>query len=121
MGDAEAGGSFAGEAPKKKITQFSHWARPKSTLYEYNYDYGSYYYRPMIDYLDQRSRGTRAEAPKPMFWEERAQQAYSDRSRRTQSCRVSRDSVLLANIRNSASHYVAHNKSYTRKVTGMTY
>lgn len=40
MGDAETdtGKSFAGEGPKKKaLTQFCHWARPKSALYEYNY------------------------------------------------------------------------------------
>jgi len=67
MGDAEKT-STAGEAPKKqKIMQFSHWARPKSTLYEYNYDYGSYYYRPMIDYLNVRSKGGYAEVVKPMF------------------------------------------------------
>jgi len=119
MGDAEKT-STAGEAPKKqKIMQFSHWARPKSTLYEYNYDYGSYYYRPMIDYLNVRSKGGYAEVVKPMFWEERALKSYMDRSRRTQSCRVNRDTVLLQNIRNSNSHYVAHSKSYAAKVIGL--
>jgi len=121
MGDAGEGKGFAGEAPKKKITQFSHWSRPKSTLYDYNYDYGSYYYRPMIDYLNHRSRGDRVEAPKPLFWEERALNSYMDRSRRTQSCRINRDTVLLQNIRNSANHYIAHSKNYARKITGMTY
>jgi len=119
MGD-DTGKSFAGEAPKKKvITQFSHWARPKSTLYEYNYDYGSYYYRPMIDYLNQKSQGGRAEAVKPLFWEERALKSYMDRSRRTQSVRVSRDAMLLQSIRNGHSHYIAHGKSYARKITGL--
>jgi len=121
MGEAETG-NIVGEAPKKKkVIQFCHWERPRSQLYEYNYDYGSYYYRPMIDYLDQRSRGTKADAPKPLFWEERALQSYMDRSRRTHSCRVNRDAVLLQSIRNSSSHYVAHSKSYAKKITGMTY
>ncbi|OXA62897.1 paramyosin, short form [Folsomia candida] len=122
MGDAETdtGKSFAGEGPKKKaLTQFCHWARPKSALYEYNYDYGSYYYRPMIDYLNSRSQGARADTVKPLFWEERALKSYMDRSRRTQSCRVNKDTILLQNIRNSNSHYVAHSKSYARKITGL--
>ncbi len=47
MGDAET--SFAGVTPKKKkIETFCHWERPRSQLYTYNYDYGSYYYQPMI-------------------------------------------------------------------------
>lgn len=122
MGEAELssldGASFAGAAPKRRaITQFSHWSRPKSTLYEYNYDYGSYYYRPMIEYLDQRSKGTHPDVPKPLLWEERALKSYIDRSKRTQSLRLNKDTVLLQNIRNSSSHYIAHTKTYARKVT----
>ncbi|ODN04188.1 Flightin [Orchesella cincta] len=116
MGDADAG-SYSGVAPKKKITQFVHWARPKSSLYEYNYDYGSYYYRPMIDYLDSRSRGVRSDIPVPQYWEERALRSYMDRNRRTQSVRISRDAQLLQNIRSSQSHYVVHAKTTARKLT----
>jgi len=119
MGDVsdliDSGASFA---PKKRITQFVHWSRPKSSLYEYNYDYGSYYYRPMIDYLDSRARGARMEAPKPMLWEERALKSYLDRSRnRSSSFRMNRDAQLMQSIRNSSSHYIAHTKTYARKVT----
>jgi len=121
MGDAEVdttGASFAGAAPKRRtVTQFSHWSRPKSNLYEYNYDYGSYYYRPMIEYLDQRSKGSRPDVPKPMLWEERALKSYIDRGKRTQSMRLNKDTVLLQNIRSSSSHYIAHTKTYARKVT----
>jgi hypothetical protein len=118
MGDAE-GTSYAGAAPKKKITQFVHWARPKSSLYEYNYDYGAYYYRPMIDYLDQRSRGVRSDIPVPQYWEERAQRAYVDRGNRNRSSfmRINRDEQLLQNIRSSQNHYLVHAKSNARKLT----
>ena len=115
--DSAAAGSFAGAAPKKKITQFVHWARPKSSLYQYNYDYGAYYYRPMIDYLDQRSRGVRADIPAPQYWEERSLHAYMDRNRRTSSVRVTRDDKLLQNIRSSQNHYLVHAKTTARKLT----
>lgn len=119
MGDVGDSGSssYAGVAPKKKITQFVHWARPKSSLYQYNYDYGSYYYRNMIDYLDQRSRGVRQEIPVPQYWEERANHAYMDRNRRTSSVRINRDDQLLQSIRSSQNHYLVHTKSVARKLT----
>jgi len=112
-----AGGTFAGEEPKKRPKVFVHWARPKSNLYEYNYDYGSNYYRPMIDYLDQRAKGGHPVAPKPLSWEERALRSYLERSRRSTSLRQTRDTELLQSIRNSSSHYIAHTKTYARKVT----
>jgi len=118
--DAEtpsAGGTFVGEEPKKRPKVFVHWSRPKSYLYEYNYDYGSNYYRSMIDYLDQRAKGGRPEAPKPESWEERALKSYLERSRRTASLKHNRDTELLQSIRSSSSHYIAHTKTYARKVT----
>ena len=111
------GGSFAGEEPRKRPKVFVHWARPKSSLYEYNYDYGRNYYSSMIDYLDQRARGGRPEAPKPLFWEERALRSYLDRSARASSLRHNRDTELLQALRSSSSHYIAHTKTYARKVT----
>jgi len=116
----EMGESFASAAPpKRKITEFHHWARPKSALYEYNYDYGSNYYRPMLDYLDERSKGIRPEVPKPTYWEERALKSSMDRVRRTQSCRYNKDTQLLSNIRQSTNHYIIHTKTNSRKLTGL--
>lgn len=118
MGDADVGGnSYAGAAPKRKITQFVHWARPKSHLYQYNYDYGAYYYRPMIDYLDQRSQGMRPDIPIAQYWEERANRAYIDRGRKSQSVRITKDDVLLQSIRSSQNHYLVHTKTNARKLT----
>jgi len=115
--DIPASGSFAGEEPKKRPKVFVHWARPKSYVYEYNYDYGSNYYRPMVDYLDQRQRGGKPEAPKPLSWEERALKSYLERTARTSSLRHTRDHELLQSIRSSSHHYLAHTKTYARKVT----
>jgi len=129
MGDAEvlekSEGTFVGTAPtaaeqllRKRPTTFVHWQRPRSQVYEYNYDYGSNYYRPMVDYLDSRARGDRrVEAPRPMLWEERALKSYLDRNQRSQSFRHSRDAMLLQTLRSSSSKYIAHTKSYARKVT----
>jgi len=38
---------------KKKITPgvFTHWARPRVRTYEYNYEYGESYYRPLVKYI----------------------------------------------------------------------
>jgi len=42
-----------------------HWDRPKSKTYDYNYDYQNGYYKPMVDYLDRRDRGSVYAAEKP--------------------------------------------------------
>jgi len=124
MGDAEvaptSAQAFVGsEAPKRRPKSFLHWQRPKSQLYEYNYDYGSNYYRPMLDYLDQRAQGGHPEQPKPMTWEERALKSYIDRNRIASAHKISRDAMLLQSIRSSSSRYVAHTKTYiTRRITG---
>jgi hypothetical protein len=117
LGLEKSEGTFAGEAPKKRTSSFVHWQRPKSQLYEYNYDYGSNYYRPMIDYLDERAQGRHPEAPKPMFWEERALKSYIDRNHRTSSMKITRDAQLLQSIRSASSRYITHTKTYARKVT----
>jgi len=36
---------------KKPIAQFTHWARPRVRTYEYNYEVGESYYRPMVSYI----------------------------------------------------------------------
>ena len=125
MGDAEvdvksSAGTFVGsEAPRKRARTFVHWQRPKSQLYEYNYDYGSNYYRPMLDYLDQRAQGGHPEAPKPMTWEERALKSYMDRNRISSAHKISRDAMLLQSIRSSSRRYMAQTKTYLpRRVTG---
>jgi len=119
MGDAAL--DDASSKSKKKVTEFVHWERPKSQLYEYNYDYGSYYYRPMIDYINQKRSGGIAPAPKPQFWEERALKSYMDRNskRALLSSRLSKDELLLKSIRNSSHHYVIHSKAYAQKITGL--
>jgi len=126
MGDAGvsdleiSAGSFAGEAPKRRVAAFVHWKRPKSQLYEYNYDYGSNYYRPMIDYLDERASGGHPATPKPMLWEERALKSYMDRNHRSSASKVSRDAMLLQSLRSSSNRYMAHTKSFiARRVGGI--
>lgn len=42
-----------------------HWDRPKSKTYDYNYDYQNGYYKPMVDYLDRRDRGSVSGGEKP--------------------------------------------------------
>jgi len=117
MGDAA---DLDASKSKKKVTEFVHWERPKSQLYEYNYDYGSYYYRPMIDYINQKRSGGSGPAPKPQFWEERALRSYMDRNiKRSHSTRLTKDEILLKNIRNSSHHYVIHSKAYAQKITGL--
>jgi len=113
----KSGGTFAGEAPKKRTASFVHWQRPKSQLYEYNYDYGANYYRPMIDYLDERAQGKRPDAPKPLFWEERALKSYIDRSQRSSSMKMTRDAALLQSIRSASSHYMTRTKTFARRIT----
>jgi hypothetical protein len=124
MGDAtdvtSSGGTFVGsEAPKRRPKHFVHWQRPKSQLYEYNYDYGSNYYRPMLDYLDQRAQGGHPEQPKAMSWEERALRSYMDRGRISSASKISKDAMLLQSIRSTSNRYIAHTKTYiSRRVTG---
>lgn len=42
---------------KKKQTavNFTHWARPRFRTYEYNYEYGESYYRPLVRYISTSS------------------------------------------------------------------
>jgi len=47
------------------MTKGSHWDRPKSKTYDYNYDYQHGYYKPMVDYLDRRDRGSGLLGEKP--------------------------------------------------------
>lgn len=51
-----------------------HWDRPKSKTYDYNYDYQNGYYKPMVDYLDRRDRGSVPAGEKPP-----KAQTYSER------------------------------------------
>jgi len=36
---------------KKNLTLFTHWARPRVRTYQYNFEYGESYYRPLVQYI----------------------------------------------------------------------
>jgi len=36
---------------KKSTTLFTHWARPRVRTYQYNFEYGESYYRPLVQYI----------------------------------------------------------------------
>lgn len=108
---------------KKKKRVSLHWNRPKCHLYEYNYDYGSNYYKGMIDYLDKRSSGYRLSPPKAQSWAERALKTYTEkREARGKGNGNDPDVQLLYNIRSNVRKYTVHSKLWNRKVTShMTY
>jgi len=35
------------------ITEFTHWKRPRSRMYDYNYQFASSYYRPQVNYIGE--------------------------------------------------------------------
>lgn len=45
--------------------------RPRFLQYNYMYDYRLNYYDDVIDYIDKKDRGIKAELPKPQTWAER--------------------------------------------------
>lgn len=49
----------------------SHWKRPPTKVYDYNYDVGSNYYKGMINHLDKKSAGVSSEPPGPKSFAER--------------------------------------------------
>lgn len=49
----------------------SHWKRPPTKVYDYNYDVGSNYYKGMINHLDKKSAGVTSEPPGPKSFAER--------------------------------------------------
>lgn len=111
------------EVEKRKKRVSLHWKRPKSHLYEYNYDYGSNYYKGMIDYLDERSSGCKPSPPKALNWAERALKTYSEkREAAARNKDKDQDAQLLHSIRNTVNSYTVHARTYTRKVTAsLTY
>jgi hypothetical protein len=96
-----------------------YWKRPKSHLYEYNYDYGSNYYKSMIKYIDERNKyGAKPEKPKPQSWEERALISYLERAKREKELKGNTpDAQLMTSIRRSSSLYFQHTKDYARRLT----
>ena len=111
------------EVEKRKKRVSIYWKRPKSHLYEYNYDYGSNYYKGMIDYLDERSSGCKPAPPKALNWAERALKTYSEkREAAARNKDKDQDAQLLHSIRNTVNSYTVHARTYTRKVTAsLTY
>lgn len=105
------------ERRKKRVSLY--WKRPKSHLYEYNYDYGENYYKGMVDYLDVRGSGLKTTPPPAQSWAERALRTYSEkREAKKQSGASDPDVELLHKIRNNINTYTVHAKTYARKVTG---
>jgi len=47
------------------MTKGGHWDRPKSKVYDYNTDYMHGYYKPEVDYMDRRDRGSIYNGEKP--------------------------------------------------------
>lgn len=56
---------------KPTVRVGSHWKRPPTKVYDYNYDVGQHYYQPMIRHLDKKSAGVSSDSPGPMSFAER--------------------------------------------------
>lgn len=50
---------------------YSTMHRPRFLQYNYMYDYRLNYYDDVIDYIDKKDRGIKADLPKPQTWAER--------------------------------------------------
>ena len=57
------------DKPKPRIG--THWKRPPTKVYDYNYDVGQHYYKPMITHLDKKNAGMSTESPGPKTFAER--------------------------------------------------
>lgn len=106
------------EVEKRRKRVSIYWKRPKSHLYEYNYDYGSNYYKHVVDYLDERSGGGKPAPPKALNWAERALRTYTERREAAVRNKATDPDVeLLHKIRNGINQYTVHAKSYARKIS----
>lgn len=56
--------------PKPK-SRGGHWKRPPTKVYDYNYDVGAHYYKPMLSHLDKKKAGVETELPGPKTFAER--------------------------------------------------
>lgn len=56
-----------------------NWQNPQALIYEDNYGYGMNFYQPMIDYIDTKDKGGRAEHPHLPWSNERGLEKYSPR------------------------------------------
>jgi len=106
--------------PRKKSAGI-HWVRPKSHVYEYNFGYGSQYYRPMLDYLDMRNCGYRPETPRPQSFAERSFGFYHDLREERKKGRGANDVELLHRIHRSSNEYFYHNKRYAKKLSNQLF
>lgn len=57
------------DKPKPKIG--AHWKRPPTRVYDYNYDVGQHYYKPLMKHLDKKNAGLSSELPGPKTFAER--------------------------------------------------
>jgi hypothetical protein len=65
-------------AGRKGPTEFTHWSRPRTRMYDYNYEYASSYYRPQVKYIGEtvdaqtrRSRRATVSPPGARTFQER--------------------------------------------------
>ncbi|CAG0912723.1 unnamed protein product [Notodromas monacha] len=54
-----------------KVKIGSHWKKPPTKIYDYNYNFQQGYYKPMVDHLDKKDRGITEEAPGAQTFAER--------------------------------------------------
>ncbi|XP_045463061.1 flightin isoform X2 [Harmonia axyridis] len=78
-----------------KLILFKHWIRPKFQQYKYLYDYQYSYYDNVLDYLEKRSKGYRADPPRPQTWAERAMRTYSKRENQNLKFRRSLEDIKM--------------------------
>ncbi|CAL8125888.1 unnamed protein product [Orchesella dallaii] len=69
------------EGKKKQVTLFTHWARPRMRTYEYNYEYGESYYRPLVRYISTSSALTQSSSSVSSVQVETKRQRSERRSR----------------------------------------
>lgn len=58
-------------ADKPKVKIGAHWKRPPTRVYDYNYDIGQHYYKPMMKHLDKKNAGISSDLPGPKTFAER--------------------------------------------------
>ena len=59
------------DSPKPKSKGPSKWKRPPTRVYDYNYDVGQHYYKPMLNHLDKKGSGASVDPPGPTTFAER--------------------------------------------------
>ncbi|CAO1370660.1 unnamed protein product [Diamesa serratosioi] len=103
-----------------RVQLYKHWVRPRFLQYNYMYDYRLNYYDDVIDYLDKKDRGIKAETPRPQVWAERVLRNLKDKPATAnldayEAEHKSKNSNLKITITNQINSYNYHSKSYTNR------